>query len=167
MTNARTVKTSITLALLAALGAAPLLASAQPAPRPSEFVCTATDVQERLPLTVRLRITTAVEIEARALDKAGKESKSVLRRNESPDQTRAAVFMMGGQLGVSGDARMLIAQTALEFGEVGTIMIVNQSTRENLAYQCTRESAKEPLSKEPLLKEAVARSGNSKSLGTL
>jgi hypothetical protein len=43
---------------------------------------------------------------------------------------------MGGQLGVSGDARMLIAQTALEFGEVGTLMIVNQSTRETAAYHC-------------------------------
>lgn len=143
--------------LLSVLGTAPFAALAQPARRPPEFVCTATDVQERLPPTVRIRITTASEIEARAFDKGGKESRpSTLRRGETPDQSRAAVFMMGGQLGVSGDARMLIAQTALEFGEVGTIMIINQSTRENLAYQCTRDAAKEPLAKTAQLKSVGA-----------
>jgi hypothetical protein len=143
---ARTVRNSGILALLGPIGFFCFVATAQPASRASEFLCTASDVQERLPLIVRFRITTPLEIEARAIDKSGKESRpSVLRRNEVPDPSRAAVFLMGGQLGVSGDVRMLISQTALEFGEVGTIMIINQSTRENVAYQCA--AVKAPVAK--------------------
>lgn len=120
--------------------------TAQPELRNSEIVCNASDAQERLPVTVRLRILSPRAIEARGMDKGGKESgTSLLRKFElSPQTTRAAVFLMGGQLGVSGDARLLIAQTALDVGEVGTIMIVNESTRENQSYQCQVAAATTP-----------------------
>lgn len=107
--------------------------------RALEIECAANDVQERLPVKVRIKILSTTQIEARGFDKSGSESpSSLMRRSELPDQSRAAVFMMGGMLGVSGNAKMLIARTALELGEVGTILILNQSTGENIAYLCAK-----------------------------
>lgn len=115
---------------------APTVAS--PARTP-EIECSASGVQERLPVKVRIKVLSVNELEAKGYDKADVETPtSTMRRFETPDQSGAAAFQMGGMLGVSGNAKLVISQTAIQFGEIGTILIINSSTRESVAYGCSK-----------------------------
>ena len=134
------VKNFVTLLLM--LWTTPVCAQAPAAPaqaRAPEIECSASGVQQRLPVKVRIKVLSVNELEAKGYDKADVETPaSTMRRFEAPDQSGAAAFQMGGMLGVSGNAKLLISQTALQFGEIGTILIINSSTRESVAYGCSK-----------------------------
>ena len=106
--------------------------------RQVEFVCSGNDVPPGFPMRVRFKILSSAQIEASGFDRADNQTpSSLMRRSERPNSP-GAVFMMGGLLGVSGNATLSIAPTALEMGEVGTILIQNQSTIESVVYLCSK-----------------------------
>lgn len=108
-------------------------------PLAREISCTNSESQEGFPTSIRFRVVNPDEVEARGGDVKGRESsKTILKRTEIASQPKVAVFSVAGSLGISGDARMIVTKDALKFGEVGTMLIVNQTIRETAIYQCRK-----------------------------
>ncbi|CAN5529423.1 hypothetical protein BH10BDE1_BH10BDE1_17440 [soil metagenome] len=104
-----------------------------------EFVCAGRDEQQSLPLILRIKIVSSDVIEVDATDKSNRDSAKVtVRRLEVANQSNRAIFLVGGSLGVSGDARLLVSKDALRLEELGTVMLVNQSTHESAIYPCSK-----------------------------
>ena len=105
----------------------------------SEIFCGINEFRDGFPVAVRFQIRGADEIEVRSTDRRGVESaKAILKRIEIASQPKVAVFSIGGSAGVSGEAKLLLTKDALKFGEVSTMMIVNQTMRESGIYQCRK-----------------------------
>lgn len=105
----------------------------------SEHACDARENIEGFPQSLRFRIVNQDELDARGIDRKQKESDTVrLRRIDYSAQPKTGVFSVSGQLGISGDAKLLVTKDALRFGEVGMAMIVNHSIRETVIYQCRK-----------------------------
>lgn len=129
------VKLLVTTCLLtvATLGSAIAQAGAR------EFACAGRDVQDGLPVILRIKIISADEIEIDSTDKSNHDSaKVVVKRLDVVNQPNAAIFPVGGSLGVSGDARLLVSKGALRLEELGTVMLINQSNRESAVYPCSK-----------------------------
>ena len=109
---------------------------------PLAFACSARDVLERFPIGVSFQITNLDQLETSAKYEASRQVQSAtLKRVEIMNQDRTAIFPVGGYLGISGEAKILISKEALKVGEVGTLMMINQSTRESVVYQCQKITA--------------------------
>lgn len=105
----------------------------------SEFSCAAREMTDRFPTSIRFQVTSLDQLEASAAYKDGRSvPPASLKRIEIPMQPKTAVFQVAGAIGVSGEAKVLISKDALRFGEVGTIMLINQSTRDSVDYQCQK-----------------------------
>ncbi len=117
-----------------------LAASAAPWPanRQVEFICSGNDVPPGFPARVRFKILSSAQIEASGFDRADNQTAPSLMRRSDRLNSPGAVFPMGGMLGVSGNAALSMAPTALEVGEVGTILIQNHSTIESVVYLCSK-----------------------------
>jgi hypothetical protein len=104
-----------------------------------EFACAGRNQQGRLPVILRIKIVSGDEIEVDATDKSNHDSpKSSVKRIDVEHQPNAAIFPVSGLLGISGDARLLVSKNALRLEELGTVMLINQSTRESAVYPCSK-----------------------------
>ena len=104
-----------------------------------DIFCAINEFRDGFPTSVRFRIFSVDDIEVRSTDQKGVESaRAMLKRLELASQPKVAVFSIGGSAGVSGEAKLLLTKDALKFGEISTMMIVNQTMRETGIFQCRK-----------------------------
>lgn len=123
-----------------------------------EFNCAASETLESFPTALRLQMLSVDQIEATASYRGKRDIPTAsLKRVEFANQPKTAVFPVTGTIGISGEAKMLIAKDALKYNEVGTIMVINLTMRESAVYQCQKSINVAVLTTStPIKKEAGA-----------
>jgi hypothetical protein len=99
--------------------------------------CLRADAAPGLPPRIEFKIISENQIEAWAFSDKGLPAPTVrLESQEIPNQPGLALFNVGGQLMVSGDAKLLITSTALKYRNVGRLLFTNRTSGELSTYHC-------------------------------
>jgi hypothetical protein len=99
--------------------------------------CSRADAASGLPARIDFKVLNESQIEAWAWNEKGQMSASSrFDASELTSQPGLAMFNVGGQLMVSGDAKLLITKAALKYRNVGLLLFTNRTSGEISSYHC-------------------------------
>jgi len=90
-----------------------------------------------LPEKVRFKIVSTDEIEVSATYKGQPETAAIFsNRLDVATHPHVAVFPVGANFGITGEAKILLSKEALRHGEVSTLLLINHTSRQSADFQC-------------------------------
>lgn len=113
------------------------VAEAAPVAPVDQVRCASRGTTNGLPEKVRFKIVSTDEIEVSATYKGQPETAAIFSaRVDVATHPHVAVFPVGANFGITGDAKILLSKEALRLGEISTLLLINHTSRQSADFQC-------------------------------